>query len=70
METCRVCGCRCDPGDTINGVCDDCRMENEERAARIDYLAMMLNRPGKQMELNLEVMDRGRNDSNNTFRAV
>lgn len=60
MDICRICGCRCDPGDMVNGVCDDCRMENEERMAREDYIAMMLNRPGKQMELDTEVMGNGR----------
>ncbi len=70
MKTCRVCGCRCDPGDMVNGICDDCRMESEERAARMDYLAMMLNRPWKQLKLNLEVMENGKSDSNNTIRAV
>lgn len=55
MSNCRTCGCLCDPGDLINGVCDDCRMEKEEQMEREEYLAMMLNRPGKQIELNLEV---------------
>lgn len=55
MRICRICGCLCDQGDMVNGVCDDCRMEHEERVEREEYLAMMLNHPGKQMELNLEV---------------
>ncbi len=54
MNSCRICGCLCDPGDMVNGVCDDCRMENEERTVRQDQLFMMLNRPGRQMELSLE----------------
>lgn len=53
MRICRICGYRCDPGDLINGVCDDCRMENEEQMEREEHLAMMMNRPGKQMELKI-----------------
>lgn len=55
MSICRICGGLRDPGDMVNGMCDDCRMENEERAEHEDYLAMMLNRPSEQMELDLEV---------------
>lgn len=40
MLRCRRCGCFCDPADTVNGVCDDCREEErkEERAAAIRIL--------------------------------
>ncbi len=55
MSNCRICGCLCDPGDLVNGVCDDCRMEDEEQATHEECLFRMLNHPGKQMELNLEV---------------
>lgn len=27
---CRKCGCNCDPGDLINGVCEDCREDESE----------------------------------------
>lgn len=27
MLLCRRCGCRCDPADIVNGICDDCREE-------------------------------------------
>ena len=30
MIECRECGCNCDPGDLVNGLCDDCR-ESEEK---------------------------------------
>lgn len=55
MNECRICGCLCDPGDMVNGICDDCRMESKEQSEREEYLAMILNHPGKQLELNLEV---------------
>lgn len=37
MIECRICHCLCDPGDTINGICDDCREETQrqEKAERI-----------------------------------
>lgn len=31
MSKCRICGCLCDPGDLQNGVCDDCREEEERK---------------------------------------
>lgn len=36
MSNCRKCGCLCDPGDLINGVCDDCR-----EAKNIEMYKMM-----------------------------
>lgn len=30
MIRCRCCGCFCDPGDTVNGICDECREEIEQ----------------------------------------
>lgn len=29
MARCRICGCRCDASDTVNGACDDCRAEQQ-----------------------------------------
>lgn len=29
MARCRICGCRCDASDMVNGVCDDCREEQQ-----------------------------------------
>ena len=34
MSICRICGCRCDPGDLVNGVCDDCRYEQIKAEVR------------------------------------
>lgn len=51
MIRCSACGCLCDPGDTINGVCDDCRMEEDRREAAQEMFAELLNSDGKQMEL-------------------
>lgn len=30
MIECRECGCNCDPGDLVNGVCEECREREEE----------------------------------------
>lgn len=60
MERCRVCGCRCDPGDTINGVCDDCRMEEDRQMARRVLLAEMMNSRTCLMELRMEGMESGK----------
>ncbi len=51
MIRCSVCGCLCDPGDTVNGVCDDCRIEEDRREATREMFAEILNSSGKQMEL-------------------
>lgn len=32
MLKCRICNCNCDPGDLVNGVCDDCREEEQSKA--------------------------------------
>lgn len=29
MARCRICGCRCDASDMVNGACDDCRAEQQ-----------------------------------------
>lgn len=56
MLTCRICGCICDPADLQNGVCDDCREEQSEKAERQEQLSQMMNAEFEQMELRLEDM--------------
>lgn len=31
MLECRECGCNCDPGDLVNGLCDECRDREEAK---------------------------------------
>ena len=42
--TCNVCGCNCDAGELENGVCDDCREEEEEHEIRKEWTRKMLSR--------------------------
>ena len=54
MLTCRICGCNCDPADLQNGVCEDCRTEQDEKAEKKEQLAQMMKSECEQMELRLE----------------
>lgn len=51
MIECRICHCLCDPGDTINGVCDDCRMEKETEDEKEQAILKMLQTDGQQMRI-------------------
>lgn len=51
MVRCDKCECLCDPGDLINGVCDDCREEEEQEQDRHQKIGWMLNASSRQMEL-------------------
>lgn len=51
MIECRICHCLCDPGDTINGVCDDCRMEKETEDEKELVILKMLRMDGQQMRI-------------------
>ena len=42
--TCHVCGCKCDDGEIENGVCDDCREEEEKQEIRKECTRKMLSR--------------------------
>lgn len=44
MSICRMCGCRCDPGDLQNGVCDDCREEKLQAEIREEERRQMFAR--------------------------
>lgn len=58
MLTCRICGCICDPSDLQNGVCDDCRTEQAEKAEKQERLAQMMNAECEQIELKYEIKER------------
>ena len=51
MLSCRICGCSCDPGDLIGGVCDDCREEEYQRQIRADEVKRIMQSKSYQMEL-------------------
>lgn len=51
MSRCRRCGCRCDPGDLRNGVCDDCREADRRAENRNIEMYKMINGEFEQMEL-------------------
>lgn len=49
MLQCRICHCYCDPADTINGVCDDCREDMRHRKEKQEEAEMLMNAEFKQM---------------------
>lgn len=51
MLTCRICHCNCDKGDLINGVCDDCRQEEQKKQERNQELSRLLNTEFKQIRM-------------------
>lgn len=53
MRNCRKCGYTNDLGDLVNGVCEDCRNDEEEREKRSSVISKMLNGKCEQMELNI-----------------
>lgn len=44
MLTCKRCGCYCDPGDTVNGICEDCIEEENQLEIRREWNRKMLAR--------------------------
>lgn len=44
MSNCRKCGCRCDSGDLIGGVCDDCREEERQMEIRSEWNRKLFSR--------------------------
>lgn len=51
MIKCKSCLCNCDPGDLINGVCDDCRGEARQKEEQSAKMRMMLHAEYEQMRL-------------------
>lgn len=51
MLTCRICGCNCDPGDLENGICDECREEEEIKDKRSREIGKMISSEFKQIRL-------------------
>lgn len=51
MLTCRICGCYCDPADTVNGVCDDCRNDMQYKEEKREEEKLLMSAGFQQMEL-------------------
>lgn len=51
MIRCRICDCICDPGDLRNGVCDDCRREEQKEKERKQEKIRLANANFKQLRL-------------------
>lgn len=49
MVRCERCKCLCDPGDLVNGVCDDCWEEERQEQEKSEKLSKMLDSEHQQM---------------------
>lgn len=51
MSNCRKCGCLCDPGDLVNGVCDDCREADRRAESKNIEMYKMMHGEFEQMRM-------------------
>lgn len=51
MRRCDKCGCLCDPGDLLNGVCDDCREDEKKQEESREVMLRMMHGEAKQLRL-------------------
>ena len=51
MLTCDRCGCFCDPGDLINGICDDCREAERKEEQWKQETERLMRAKYKQLEM-------------------
>lgn len=51
MRRCEKCQCLCDPGDLINGVCDDCRESERKQEENQGMVLRMMRSEVRQMTL-------------------
>ena len=49
MLMCRICGCFCDPADTVNGICDDCREAIRYKKEKREEAELLMNAEFRQM---------------------
>lgn len=49
MRRCDKCGCLCDPGDLVNGICDDCREEEQKKEDGAEQFRQLMSGNAKQM---------------------
>lgn len=69
MLVCRICQCNCDPSDLRNGVCDDCRDNQEKEQERKQKLRLLMNTDCQQMEGDIfmgkyEIRKKSKTDAN------
>lgn len=60
MIRCRICDCICDPGDLRNGMCDDCRYEEQKEKERKQEMIRLANANFKQLRLE-DILDESNN---------
>lgn len=51
MRRCDKCGCLCDPGGLVNGICDDCREAEQKKEENQEMLLQMMRGEVRQMTL-------------------
>lgn len=51
MRRCDKCGCLCDPGDLLGGICDDCRQEERKQEEKQETALQMMWGEIRQMTL-------------------
>lgn len=51
MRRCERCGYLCDPGDLVNGVCDDCRESEKKKEENQEMVLRMMHGEVRQMTL-------------------
>ena len=51
MLSCRICNGTCDPGDLRDGVCDDCRYEQQREKTMDQELKQLVNAEFRQIRL-------------------
>ena len=53
MLKCRFCKCNCDPSDLVNGICDDCREEEQKEHEWKEKIERLARGRYEQMELKI-----------------
>ena len=51
MRRCERCGRLCDPGDLLNGVCDDCRESERKQEKNQEMMLRMMWSDTRQLRL-------------------
>lgn len=51
MRRCDKCNCLCDPGDLVNGICDDCRETDRNQEENQEMLLRMMRGETRQMTM-------------------
>ena len=51
MRKCEKCGCLCDSGDLVNGVCNDCWEADRKQEENQEMVLQMMRGETRQMTL-------------------